>query len=200
MIKFDPIYSNLIQFYQVCAKLIQSNPIWSNLNQFVQVWSNLNQFDQVWSNLFQFDQVWSIWSSLIQFILLYSNLIKFDQVWSNLIQFEPILSCFNQIINLMQFEAILSDMNFQKWETKQTWQMPRSLSSKLCLSLKMLCCTNKRKVVFKKYRWNHQWKLYTYKVDSRHKKSVLFSSYYLFNLLMEQYEPLIFLTSKHDFV
>ena len=39
---------------------------------------------------------------------------------------------------MKQFEAILFDMNFQKWDKKrqQTWQMPRSLSSKLCLSLK----------------------------------------------------------------
>ena len=30
---------------------------------------------------------------------------------------------------MKQFEAILSDLNFQKWETKQqTWQKPRSLS------------------------------------------------------------------------
>ena len=44
---------------------------------------------------------------MTQFILLYSNLI----------QFYPILSCFNRKINLMQFEAILSDLNFQKWTT-----------------------------------------------------------------------------------
>ena len=48
-----------------------------------------------------------------------------------------ILSCFNQIINLMQFEAILSDLNFQKWDKQtQTWQMPRSLSKQALLKLK----------------------------------------------------------------
>ena len=36
----------------------------------------------------------------------------------------------------MQFEAILSDLNFQKWETKkQTWQRLRSFKQD-CLSLK----------------------------------------------------------------
>ena len=55
---------------------------------------------------------------MIQFILLYSNLV----------QFYPILSCFNRIINLMQFEAILSDLNFQSQTTKHDKWLEASAS------------------------------------------------------------------------
>ena len=68
-------------------------PSFNNLIKFDPIWSNLIKFEPSWSNLIQFDQVWS-------------NLFQSDPIWSNLIQFDPIWSCFNQIINLMQFEAI----------------------------------------------------------------------------------------------
>ena len=109
------------------TKLIQFNPIWSNLIQSEPICSSLIQFDPIYSNLIKFDQFDPILPSLIQFILLSSNFI----------QFYPILSYFNQIINLMQFKAILSDLNFQKWAKDKTLQMTRTLS-KRCLSLNTL--------------------------------------------------------------
>ena len=108
----------MIQFDQVCAKLIQFNPIWSNLIQFIPIYSNLIKFDQVWSSLIQFDPIWS-------------NLNQFDPIWTNFILFEPN----NQSKSI---EAISTDLNFQKWETKQTWQMPRSLSKQALLKLKKI--------------------------------------------------------------
>ena len=55
-----------------------------------------------------------------------SNLNQLDVTWFNLIQLDPTWSDLNQIINLMQFEPILSDLNFQKWDkTKQNNNMTK---------------------------------------------------------------------------
>ena len=154
LIKFDQfnqVWSNLFYFIPIWSSLIQFDPIWSKLSQFIPIWSslvNLIKFDPILSTLFQFDQVWS-------------SLIKFDPIWSNLIQFEPISSCFNQFINLMQFEAIWSNLKqfyliwiFKSEQKRQKqWQMPRSLSSKLCLSLKTLLKFLKITNFFQNHYW-----------------------------------------------
>ena len=80
MIKFDQIYSNWIQFDQVCAKLFQFNPINSNLIQFDQVWANLFYFIPIWSSLIQFEPILSCFNQII-------NLMQFEGIWRNLNQF-----------------------------------------------------------------------------------------------------------------
>ena len=111
------INPNLIQFGLI--NLIKSTLIW-----FEPIWSNLIWFDPIWTNFIWFEpnnQFASSWSFLIQFEPIRSNLIQLDLIRSNLSHF--IWS------NLKQLEPILSDLNFQKWEQTQTWQMARSLSS-----------------------------------------------------------------------
>ena len=67
---------------------------------------------------------------LIQFEPIWSNLIRLFPIWTNFIWFEL-------NYQLIQFEAILSDLNFQKWDNNnKTWQRLSNFKQD-CLSLKM---------------------------------------------------------------
>ena len=111
-------------------------PTWSDLIQFEPILSDLNQFKLIWTNVNQCEPMWT-------------TVNQFDPIWTN-------LSCFNQIITLMQFEAILSDLNFQKWDKQtQTWQRLRSFKQD-CLSLKTKKTSQNITKHHKTYYWKHQ--------------------------------------------
>ena len=60
---------------------------------------------------------------MIQFEQILSDLIQFEPIWSNLIWLFPIWTnfiWFELNYQLIQFEAILSDLNFQKWDNNKT--------------------------------------------------------------------------------
>ena len=133
------IWSNLIQSNPIWSNLIQSDPIWSNLIQSDPIWSNLIQSDPIWSNLIQYDP---IWSNLIQSDPIWSDLLQSAPICSRLIQFKPILSYLNEMINLIQFEAIYLIWIFksEQQQNKTTWQMTSSLSKqKLKLKKRNFC-------------------------------------------------------------
>ena len=76
---------------------------------------------------------------------IWASLIKFDPFWTDLIQkIQNKTAIFILFVNVTTFYSIIlwSNRNWGKWQTRQqdnkTWQMARSLSSKLCLSLKTL--------------------------------------------------------------